>query len=99
MFGGIGTVGMLVMAFTWVGLVLLVIWSVGQLFPRERRSNDAVARDVLQHRYAAGEISESEYRQALRTLGYDFDPPDPEANSDKSRLTGRPSKSTTQTMR
>jgi uncharacterized membrane protein len=74
MFGGIGMVGMvgmLVMAVAWVGLVLLVIWSVGQLFPRERRSHDAVAREVLQHRYAAGEISESEYRQALRALGYD----------------------------
>lgn len=66
-----GIVGMVVMAFAWVALMLLVIWSVGQLFPRERRSNDDVARDVLQHRYTAGELSDSEYRQALHALGYD----------------------------
>lgn len=70
MFGMIGTVGMLLMVLVWLGLVMLVIWGIVQFFPHERRSTEDVERDVLRHRYTAGEITETEYWQALRTLGY-----------------------------
>jgi hypothetical protein len=70
MFGMIGTIGMLLMVFVWLGLVLLVIWGVVQFFPHERRSTEDVERDVLRRRYVAGEITGTEYQQALRTLGY-----------------------------
>lgn len=70
-FFGAGFVGMLLMALVWIGPVLLLIWGVGRLFPRERRADRDVAREVVGQRYAAGEISEAEYRQAMRTLGAD----------------------------
>ena len=68
-FGGAGLVGMLLMAFFWVGLLLLVVWAIVRIFPRERRTDREVARDVVGRRYAAGEINEAEYYQAMRTLG------------------------------
>lgn len=71
-FTGFGTMqwlGMGVMVLFWGMLVALVIWAVLALFPRERRSPSDTARKLLDQRYAAGEISESEYQQALRTLG------------------------------
>lgn len=70
-FGGAGLIGMALMALFWIGLILLLIWGIGRLFPRERRADRDVAREVIGRRYATGEISEAEYRQAMRTLGYD----------------------------
>ncbi len=70
-FGGAGLIGMLVMALFWIGLIALLIWGVSRLFPRDHRSERDVAREVVGRRYSAGEISEAEYRQAMRTLGYD----------------------------
>lgn len=70
-FGGAGLIGMLLMALFWVGLILLVIWAIARFFPRERRTDRDVARAVVGRRYAAGEISEAEYYQAMRTLGSD----------------------------
>ncbi len=74
MFSMIGVVGMVTMALAWIGLVLLVIWSLGHVVPHERRSTEDMERDVLRHRYAAGEITESEYQYALHALGYDSVP-------------------------
>ena len=70
-FLGVGAVGMLVMALLWVGLLVLLIWGLGRLFPRERKAASDVAREVVERRYAAGQITEAEYLQALRTLGAD----------------------------
>lgn len=70
-FGGAGLLGMLLMALFWIGLFLLLLWGIGRLFPRERRKDYEVAREVVGRRYAAGEITEAEYLQALRTLGVD----------------------------
>lgn len=69
--GLFGPLGMLLMTLVWGGLVLLLVWGVRHFFPYERHSDDEVARDVLARRYAAGEMSEAEYQQALRTLRYD----------------------------
>jgi putative membrane protein len=66
-----GMAGMLVMVLVWAGLVLLVIWGAGQLFPRERRNDEEVAREALGRRFAAGEISDAEYQQALRSLRHE----------------------------
>ncbi len=67
--GGAGSVTCLVMALGWVGLLLFLLWGIGHLFPRERRADRDVARDVVQRRYAAGELSVAEYQQAMRALG------------------------------
>lgn len=70
-FGGAGLFGMLLMGLFWIGLFLVLFWAVGRFFPRERRRDVDVARELVSRRYAAGEISEAEYQQALRTLTYD----------------------------
>lgn len=69
--GGAGMVAMLVMALIWVGLVLLLIWGAVRFFPHERRSDDEIAREVIGRRYAAGEMTEAEYLNALRTLKHE----------------------------
>jgi uncharacterized membrane protein len=71
-FGGFGWMGLLgwsTMLLFWVGVILLTIWIVRSLVGRDRRGGADIAKDVLRRRYAAGEISEAEYQQALRTLG------------------------------
>lgn len=62
---------MLFMGLFWIGLIVALVWGVGRLFPRERRSAGVVAREAIRRRYASGEISEAEYLQAIRALGPD----------------------------
>jgi uncharacterized membrane protein len=66
---GAGGVGMLLMALFWIGLIALALWTIRRLFPGERRNERDVAREVIRRRYAAGQITDAEYHQALRTLG------------------------------
>lgn len=71
LFGGFGVMSPLAwigMLLVWAALVALALVVIRRFFPRDRRSAAAVARTVLLRRYAAGEISEAEYRQALKTL-------------------------------
>jgi uncharacterized membrane protein len=67
--------GMLLMGLIGTGLllalVLALIWAVGRLFPAERRPERDVVHGTLRRRYAAGEISEAEYLQALHALDGD----------------------------
>lgn len=69
--GGASIFGLLVMMLAWIGFIALLVWAVARLFPRERRSDHELARDVIGQRYAAGEISLAEYQQAMRALGGD----------------------------
>ena len=71
-FDGFG--GMTVLAWTgmllfWGGLIVLAVWAIRSVVPHDRRSDREVTRDVLQQRYAVGEISDAEYQQAIKTLG------------------------------
>jgi putative membrane protein len=60
--------GMGMMVLFWVAIILLVIWVVRSLFPREMRSGHDQALETLQQRYAKGEISAAEYEQARARL-------------------------------
>lgn len=75
-FGGLGAVYMLVF---WVIIIALAVWVLSRLFPRgaddgsydapTRRSNAAEsALEILQKRYARGEISRDEYEEMRRDL-------------------------------
>jgi uncharacterized membrane protein len=71
-FGGFGWMSLLgwsTMLLFWIGVILLTVWIVRSMVGRDRRSEADITKDVLRRRYAAGEISEAEYQQALRTLG------------------------------
>lgn len=70
-FGGFGGMSLLAwasMLLFWGGVIVLAIWVVRRFVPRDQRSDQEIARDMLQRRYAAGEISDAEYQQALKTL-------------------------------
>ena len=61
-------IGMGMMVLFWAAIILLVIWAMSSLFPRERRSERNQALETLQRRYAAGEINAAEYEQAHARL-------------------------------
>ncbi|MEV7647562.1 SHOCT domain-containing protein [Arthrobacter sp. NPDC089319] len=81
MMGFYGWQGMGWMWIFWilliVGLVLLIILLVrligggmpGRGAGGSRTSGDSRAREILAERYAQGELTAEQYREALRTLG------------------------------
>jgi uncharacterized membrane protein len=73
-FGGFGWMGLLgwsTMLLFWLGVILLTVSAVRRFFPQNHRSEADIAREMLRRRYAAGEISDAEYQQAVKTLGLD----------------------------
>jgi putative membrane protein len=60
--------GMGMLVLFWIAIILLVIWVVRSLFPREMRSGHDQALETLQQRYAKGEINAAEYEQARARL-------------------------------
>jgi putative membrane protein len=67
-FSGWWLLGMGVMVLFWIAIILLVIWAVRSLFPRQRSSGRLQALETLQQRYAKGEINAAEYEQARARL-------------------------------
>ncbi len=61
-------IGMGMMVLFWIAIILLVIWVVRSLFPRQVRSEHDQALEILRQRYAAGEINAAEYEQARARL-------------------------------
>ena len=79
-FGGFGLIGLIInLVLTIgviVGLVLLAIWAIRRLTHNQRGSiisagqsqGMATAREILQARYARGEITREEYQQMLTDI-------------------------------
>jgi len=67
-FSGWWLMGMGMMVLFWIAIIVLVIWVVRSLFPRQMRSGRAQTLETLQQRYAAGEINAAEYEQARARL-------------------------------
>ena len=77
-YGGFGWIGMIlnlvVTIGVIVGLVLLVVWAVRRTSGSSSQAGSQnpsgpSARDIVQARYARGEISREEYQQILADLG------------------------------
>jgi len=75
---GMGAGGWIAMIIFWVGLITLVIWVLTRALPargdwsagttpRRDRSPDS-AEDILDRRFAAGELDEETYRSMRATL-------------------------------
>ena len=69
-------IGLIWMFLFWGGLILLAIWLVGLLFPTgsQRPADDisntrVEARDILDRRYARGELSREQYVEMRQTIG------------------------------
>ena len=62
--GGWWILGMGMMLLFLIAIVLLVIWVVRRLYPGQMTSGHDQALEILQQRYARGEINVAEYEQA-----------------------------------
>jgi putative membrane protein len=68
---GFGLLGLIFNAAIIVGIVWLVIWAVRRFTSGNPgiSSGNASAREILQVRYARGEITRDQYREMLADLG------------------------------
>ena len=65
--GGMGAGGWIAMTVFWVALLVLIAWAVARAFPSISNRGDATprqetSREVLDRRYAAGELDTETYR-------------------------------------
>ena len=70
MMGGYGLFGLLFNALILVGIVVLIVWAVKRVSgPGNQPSSSAQSpREILQLRYARGEITRQQYQQMLSDL-------------------------------
>lgn len=72
---GFGLFGLLLMLLFWGGLIILAIWVLSALFPRNgtrstrSTDQDLNARQILDRRYARGEITREQYELIQQDLG------------------------------
>lgn len=74
---GFGLGGLLVMLLFWGVLVALAIWLVSALFPRTVRpaasgEQNLTARQILDRRYARGEITRQQYELIKQEISEDL---------------------------
>lgn len=71
---GFGLVGLLLMALLWGGLILAAVWLIRALFPQAGHPTAVSsiakpsAHEILDGRYARGEISREEYDSMKEAL-------------------------------
>ena len=68
MYSGWWLLGIGMMVIFLIAIILLVVWVMRGLYPRQQLSGHEQALETLQRRYAAGEISVAEYEQARARL-------------------------------
>ena len=69
MMGGFGLIGLLFNALIVVGVVVLIVWAVRRFStPGNQTSGSQSAREILQARYARGELTREQYQQMLSDL-------------------------------
>ena len=71
---GFGLTGLLFMFLFLVGVIVLALWLVSALFPRTDRptaldDQDLSARQILDRRYARGEITREQYKMMKQDIG------------------------------
>ncbi|OGO56940.1 MAG: hypothetical protein A2Z32_01035 [Chloroflexi bacterium RBG_16_69_14] len=70
--GALGWIWMFGGLLVMVGFVVLIVWAVGAVSRggTSREPGRPTALDILRERYARGEITQQEFEQAKKTLGY-----------------------------
>lgn len=72
-FGGFGLIGLLFNLAIIVGIVVLIVWAVKRFTNGttnwNQPSSNQSPREILQARYARGEITREQYQQMLNDLG------------------------------
>ena len=71
-FGGMGLlggwIGLLFNLAIIIGIVILVVWAVKRFTSGNVSSGSQTPREILQARYARGEITRDQYQQILQDL-------------------------------
>jgi putative membrane protein len=70
--GGLGWIWMLGGLLVMVGFVVLIVWAVSAVGRGgvSREADRPTGLDILRERYARGEITQQEFEQTKKTLGY-----------------------------
>ena len=72
-FGGMGLVGgwigLILNLAIVIGIVVLIVWAVKRFTSANFSSGTQTPREILQLRYARGEITRDQYQQMLSDLG------------------------------
>lgn len=75
---GLGALGLFLMLVFWLVVIGLAVWLLSSLFPRttdafRKRKGDSSESplEILQQRYARGEISKVEYNEMRKDLQID----------------------------
>jgi putative membrane protein len=66
---GFGWIGLLLNVAIIVGIVILVVWAVKRFTSGSSSTTIQTPREILQTRYARGEITRDQYQQMLSDLG------------------------------
>ncbi|MCL4303995.1 MAG: hypothetical protein KJ077_50390 [Anaerolineae bacterium] len=70
---GMGLFGLFWMLLFWGGVIALAVWLIRLLFPTLEKSDDGEkevlsAQEILQTRYAQGELTTGQYQEMLQTI-------------------------------
>jgi len=72
MMGGFGLIGLIINIAIIVGIVILIVWAVKRFTSGATNWNQSAGnqspREILQARYARGEITRDQYQQMLSDL-------------------------------
>ena len=70
--GAVGWIWMLGGLLMMVGFVVLIVWAIGAMSRGNTDKEPArpTPLDILRERHARGEITQQEFEQAKKTLGY-----------------------------
>jgi putative membrane protein len=63
-----GWIGMLVNLAILIGIVVLIVWAVKRFTSNSPSMSVQTPREILQARYARGEITREQYQQMLQDL-------------------------------
>ena len=66
---GFGWIGLILNVAIIVGIVILIVWAVKRFTSGTLSPNGQTPREILQARYARGEITRDQYQQMLQDLG------------------------------
>ncbi len=70
MMGGFGWIGMIFNLLILIGIIVLVIWAVNRFSGGANHSTKSqTPREILQERYARGEITREQYQQMMKDIG------------------------------
>ena len=68
--GVMGGWAWLIMPLFWIGLILLTVWVVRSIVAAGGpKAGSSTAREILDQRYARGELTRKEYEQIKKDIG------------------------------